>query len=139
MSRLLIPAGRRVPSAFRYEGRTYLRSGIELCDGDHLLDAGRELMGFTFLLGGDTEVGQGRLVKECLNVENESGWLKFFLSDGRSYQNDGCQFIFPIVYSDEDADHIILADECPRCWTALGFRLATSPVPEPVFENGATA
>jgi len=135
VSRVLIPAGKQVPSAFRYEGRTYLRSTIELCDGDHLLDAERELMGFTFLLGGETEVGHGRLVKECLNVQNASGfWLKFFLAEGRSCQNDGCQNIFPVVYADGHSDHIVLADERPKCWTALGFRLAGAPLPEAVFE-----
>lgn len=138
-SRLLLPEGKGVPSAFRYESRTYLRSTIELCDGDHLLDAERALVGFTFLLGGETEVGHGRLVKECVNVENASGfWLKFFLTEGRSYENDGCQNIFPVVYSDGHSDHIVLADECSRCWTSLGFRLATQPLPEPVFEDTAT-
>ena len=135
-SRLLIPAGKQVPSAFHYEGRKYSQTGIVLSNGDHLLDDQRQLIGFSFLLGGDTEVGQGRLAKECANVEVESGtWLKFVIARVRSYMNDGCQFIYPIVYSDEHSDHIVLADECPRCWTALGFRLATAPLPEPVFED----
>lgn len=137
--RVLIPAGGREPSAFRYEGRIYLPSPINLCNGDHLLDADRELMGFTFLLGGDTEVGHGRLAKECLNVENESGsWLKFFLAGDRTCQNDGCQLLYPFVYADGHSDHIILVQECPGCWTALGFRLASPPLPEAVFERTPT-
>lgn len=135
-SRLLLPAGKQIPSAFRYEGRTYRRSTIELSNGDHFLDARRELVGFSFILGGDTEVGQGRLAKECANVEIESDtWLKFYLTADRSAVNDCCQFIYPSVYSDEHSDHILLVDECPKCWTALGFRLASSPVPEAVFEE----
>ena len=97
------------------------------------------MKGFTFLFGGETEVGHGRLAKECQNVENESGhWLKFFLTQGRSYQNDCCQFLYPFVYSDARSDHIVIVAECASCWTALGFRLATQPLPEPVFEDKAT-
>lgn len=140
VSRLLIPAGKQIPSAFRHEGRIYQDSGIMLSNGDHLINAEGELVGFTFLLGGDTEVGQGRLAKECANVEIESEtWLKFFLTDGRSYENDLCQLIYPVVYADEHSDHIVLVDECPECWTALGFRLAAPPFPEPVFDNTPTA
>jgi len=110
-----------------------------LSNGDHFLDAGRELVGFSFILGGDTEVGQGRLAKESANVEIESEtWLKFYLTDDRSAKNDCCQFIYPSVYADEDSDHILLVDECPKCWTALGFRLAPAPLPEAVFEDTAT-
>ena len=131
MSRLLIPDGKQWPSSFLYDGRDYLPSPINLCDGDHLLDAERQLVGFTFLLGGVTEVGQGRLTMECSNVENESGtWLKFFLTEGRSYESDCCQLHFPLVYADAQSDHMILLQECPRCWSALGFRLATHPLPE---------
>lgn len=138
-SRLLIPAGKQIPSAFRYEGRTYGRSGVQLSNGDHFLDAKRELIGFSFILGGDTEVGHGRLPKECANVEIESGtWLKIYLTQDPSAQNDCCQFIYPDVYADERGDHIILVDECPGCWTALGFRLATAPTPEPVFDDAPT-
>jgi hypothetical protein len=140
VSRLLIPAGKQVPSDFRYEGRIYRCSRIALSTGDHFLDARRELVGFSFILGGDTEVAQGRLAKECANVEIESGaWLKFYLTDDRSAENDCCQFIYPVVYSDEHSDHIVLVEECPKCWTALGFRLATQPLPEPVFEGTLTA
>ena len=136
VSRLLIPAGKQIPSAFRYEGRTYPCSGIMLSNGDHFLDAGRELVGFSFILGGDTEVGEGRLAQECANVEIESEtWLKFYLTDDRSAVNDCCQYIYPTVYADEDSDHIVLVDECRGCWTALGFRLASRPVPEAVFEE----
>jgi hypothetical protein len=133
-SRFVIPAGRDWPSAFRYEGRTYLSSGIALCNGDHFFDASGELVGFSFLFGGDTEVGRGRLAKECVNVEiTPSCWLKFILAESRSYQHDGCQRIYPFVYADEHSDHMVLVQECPQCWTALGFRLASPPLPEAVF------
>jgi len=106
---------------------------MELSTGDHFLNARRELVGFSFLLAGDTEVGQGRLVKECSNVEVESGsWLKIILTDDRSYNNDCCQLIFPIAYSDDQSDHILLVDECPGCWNALGFRLTSDSLPETV-------
>lgn len=135
-SRLLIPDGKEWPSAFRYEGRDYRSSSIALSNGDHLIDVHGELMGFTFLLGGSTEVGRGRLTTECSNVENESGhWLKFFLAESRSCSDDSCQLLYPFVYSDEESDHMILIQECPKCWKALGFRLATKPLPEPVFED----
>jgi hypothetical protein len=138
-TRVLIPAGGREPSAFRYEGRLYLPSHINLCNGDHLLNTDRELMGFTFLLGGDTEVGRGRLARDCENAENEAGsWLKFFLAADRRCRNDGCQLIYPLVYADDDSDHIILVQECPGCWAALGFRLASPPVPEALFETTPT-
>jgi hypothetical protein len=135
-SRFVIPAGMDWPSAFRYEGRTYLSSGIALCNGDHFLDASGELVGFSFLCGGDTEVGRGRLAKECVNVEiTPIGWLKVILAEGQSYQHDGCQFLYPLVYADGHSDHIVLVQECPGCWTALGFRLASPPIPEAVFET----
>jgi hypothetical protein len=135
-ARFVIPAGKEWPAAFRYEGRTYLPSPVNLCNGDHLLNAERELMGFTFLLGGETEVGHGRLARECVNAENRSGfWLKFFVAGERSCQNDGCQLLYPFVYTDGHSDHIILVQECPGCWTALGFRLASPPLPEAVFET----
>lgn len=136
VSRLLIPAGNDLPSSFRYEGRIYAESKIALCDGDHLLDAERELMGFSFFAAVETEIGEGRLAKECVNVESQSGiWLNFILNKDRPYKNDSCQLIYPFVYSDDQSDHIILVDECPRCWTSLGFRLASRPVPEAVFEE----
>jgi hypothetical protein len=107
-----------------------------LCNGDHLLDPERELKGFTFLLGGETDVGHGRFAKECVNVENASGfWLKFFLAEGRSYHNDGCQLLFPAVYEDGHSDYIVLVDECSGCWSALGFRLASPPCPRPCMRK----
>lgn len=135
-ARVLIPDGKQDPVAFRYEGRTYNRTPLELSNGDHLLDSDRELGGFSFLLGGDTEVGHSRLVKECDNVENESGiWLKFFLAGNHSHRNDNCQLIYPIVYADGQSDHMVLVQECPECWSALSFRLATHPLPEPIFAD----
>lgn len=136
VSRLLIPEGKEVPSAFRYQGGIYQRTTIQLCDGDHLLDAKRELMGFSFFLAGETDLGGGRLVRDCLNVQNESNlWINFVLNEDRPHQTDTCQRIFPVVYADEHSDHIILVNECATCWTALGFLLAMRPLPEPVFED----
>lgn len=136
VSRLLLPEGKQLPDAFNYEGRIYPRSTIGLSNGDHFLDGKRELVGFSFILGGDTEVGQGRLTKECANVEIESGtWLKFLFTDDRTCQNDCCQYIYPVVYADGQSDHIVLVDECPNCWTALGFRLASQPLPEAIFRG----
>lgn len=139
VSRFLIPAGKDLPPVFRYDGRTYRETRIALGNGDHLLDAGRELVGFSFLLAEETEVGHGRLTKECMNVKSQSGiWLNFVLNDERPYQNDACQMLYPFVYSDEHSDHIVIVAECPGCWSALGFRLATQPLPEPVFEDKHT-
>lgn len=134
ISRVLIPDGSQLPSAFIYEGFTYLKTDINLSNGDHLLDELNNLAGFTFLLGGDTEVGQGLFATDCTNVENESGiWLKFFLAEGRSYKNDCCQLICPTVYANDRFDYILLVEECPQCWRALAFKLASVPLPEAIF------
>lgn len=135
-ARLLITDGKEWPAAFRYEGRTYSQSPIELCDGGHLVTANHELAGFSFLLGGTTEVGKGRLINECSNAENESGFcLNFKLVNDCSYTDDGCHLLFPFVYADGNSDHMILVQECTRCWKSLGFRLATHPLPEAVYED----
>jgi hypothetical protein len=139
VARVLIPAGKNLPSAFRYEGRIYVETKIALGNADHLLDADRELLGFSFLLAEETEVGRGRLAKECMNVRSQSGiWLNVVLNEERPYHNDACQMLYPFVYSDEDSDHIVLVGESPGCWSALGFRLATQPLPEPVFDGAFT-
>jgi len=132
-SRFVLPAGKELPDAFRYEGRTYRREASDLFDGDHFLTNDKVLVGFSFILGGDSRVAAGRLVRECKNVEIENQtWLKFYFTDERTVENDCCQFIFPDVYFDGDSDHIVLLNECPNCWTTLGFELVTERLPEPI-------
>ncbi len=136
ITRLVLPTGKGFPTRFQYEGRDYNPEPSSLANGDHFLTKEKALAGFSFILGGDSAVADGRLGRECHNVEIESGqWLKIFLSEAPSPINDCCQFIYPQVYHDGKHDHIVMLDECPGCWTALDFRLATPPFPHPIFET----
>lgn len=134
---LALPAGKDLPSAFRYEGRTYIQSGDALSTGDHFVTKDKTLVGFSFLLGGDSRVAAS-WHRGCEDVDVEAGcWLKVHLTDDRSAENDCCQLLYPVAYYDGASDFMLLLDECVGCWRQLGFTPASEGLPKPVFESAS--
>lgn len=125
MGRVSLPVGSGYPTRIEHEGRTYSPRGSDLSTGDHLLGSESELIGFGFLLGGDSRTATSRLVRDSRNVTIDSEvWLKFVLSQQPVIRADCCQLIFPQVYEDDSNDQILLFEECRGCWSRIAFPVA---------------
>jgi len=134
-----MPSASDIPIAFNHEERRYEKSGVELCDFDHLLNQKNELCGFSFS-GYDIwfpQIVESRLVKGNAGAVIRDSMLQFILTDDQpeTLENDCSQGVGNWVYADAKSDHMILIPEITewgKLWERIAFKIQTENIPLPV-------